>query len=258
MTVLEKLFSLEGKTIVVTGGAQGIGKVVATRMAEVGADIVIFDVQKEKAQAVADEIAASTGRRTAAYEVDVTDPAQVKAGIDAAAEKMGGLDGLFNNAGIVIHKSAYDVKPEEWAHVINVNQNGEYYMASEFARYLKSNNKKGSIVNTASMSGHIVNWPQEQASYNASKAAVMQMTKSLAVEYCHDDIRVNSISPGYMRTELCVFVDQDWQKRWMDLTPYGRYGEPSELCGAVIYLLSESASFTSGADIVIDGCYTCV
>ena len=134
MTVLEKLFSLEGKTIVVTGGAQGIGKVVATRMAEVGADIVIFDVQKEKAQAVADEIAASTGRRTAVYEVDVTDPAQVKAGIDAAAEKMGGLDGLFNNAGIVIHKSAYDVKPEEWAHVINVNLNGEYYMASEIAR----------------------------------------------------------------------------------------------------------------------------
>ena len=258
MTVLEQLFSLEGKNIIVTGGAQGIGKIVATRLAEIGANLALFDMQEEKVAATAKEIAEATGRKVFSYGMDVTDPAQVKATIEKAAADLGGLDHLFNNAGIVIHKSAYDVTPEEWAHVINVNLNGEYYMASEFARYLKANGRKGSIVNTASMSGHIVNQPQNQASYNSSKAAVIQMTKSLAVEYCHDNIRVNSISPGYMRTELCVFVDQDWQKRWMDLTPYGRYGEPSELCGAVIYLLSESASFTSGADIVIDGCYTCV
>lgn len=258
MTTLERLFSLEGKTAIVTGGAQGIGKVVAMRMAEVGADIAIFDLQEEKAKEAAKEIAQKTGKRTAAYGVDVTDPEQVKKYITQADADLGGLDLLFNNAGIAIHKSAYDVTPAEWAKVINVNLNGEYYMASEFARYLKAKGKKGSICNTASMSAHIVNWPQEQASYNASKAGVIQMTKSLAVEYCKDGIRVNCISPGYMRTELCVFLKQEWQERWMDLTPYGRYGDPEELCAAVIYLLADGASFTSGTDLVIDGCYTCV
>ena len=258
MNALEKLFSLEGKTAIVTGGAQGIGSVVAMRMAEVGANIVIFDMQEEKARKTAKEIAEATGKKTAAYGVDVTDPVQVKAAIEQADADMGGLDLLFNNAGIVLHKSAYDVTPVEWAKVINVNLNGEYYMASEFARYLKGKGKKGAICNTASMSGHIVNWPQEQASYNASKAAVIQMTKSLAVEYCKDGIRVNCISPGYMYTELTCHVNPDWQERWMDLTAYGRYGTPDELCGAVIYLLSDSASFTSGTDIIVDGCFTCV
>ena len=258
MSTLEELFSLEGKTVIVTGGAQGIGKVVATRMAEVGADIAIFDLQEDKARETAEEIHDTTGRKTAAYSIDVTDSAQVKKMITRADEEMQGLDLLFNNAGIVLHKSAYDVTPEEWAKVINVNLNGEYYMASEFARYLKGKGKKGAICNTASMSGHIVNWPQEQASYNASKAAVIQMTKSLAVEYCKDGIRVNCISPGYMYTELTCHVNPDWQERWMDLTPYGRYGKPEELCGAVIYLLSDSASFTSGTDIVVDGCFTAV
>jgi len=258
MSTLEELFSLEGKTVIVTGGAQGIGKVVATRMAEVGADIAIFDLQEDKARETAEEIHKTTGKKTAAYSIDVTDSAQVKKMITRADEEMQGLDLLFNNAGIVLHKSAYDVTPEEWAKVINVNLNGEYYMASEFARYLKGKRKKGAICNTASMSGHIVNWPQEQASYNASKAAVIQMTKSLAVEYCKDGIRVNCISPGYMYTELTCHVNPDWQERWMDLTPYGRYGKPEELCGAVIYLLSDSASFTSGTDIVVDGCFTAV
>ncbi len=258
MTVLEKLFSLEGKNAVVTGGAQGIGKVVATRMAEVGANIAIFDIQEEKARAAAEEIAGLTGKKVLAYSVDVTDPARIKAGIDEAAADFGGLDLLFNNAGIVIHKTAHEVTPEEWARVINVNLNGEYYMASEFARYLKANGRKGSIVNTASMSGHIVNWPQRQASYNSSKAAVIQMTKSLAVEYWEDGIRINSLSPGYMYTELCVHVDPVWQDRWFDLSPSGRYGQPEELCGAVIYLFSDSASFTTGTDLIVDGGYTCV
>lgn len=148
MTVLEQLFSLEGKNIIVTGGAQGIGKIVATRLAEIGANLALFDMQEEKVAATAKEIAEATGRKVFSYGMDVTDPAQVKATIEKAAADLGGLDHLFNNAGIVIHKSAYDVTPEEWAHVINVNLNGEYYMASEFARYLKANGRKGSIVNT--------------------------------------------------------------------------------------------------------------
>jgi sorbose reductase len=258
MTALEELFSLEGKNAVVTGGAQGIGKVVATKMAEVGANIAILDLQEEKAHAVAKEMAEKTGKKVLAYGIDVTDPKQVHDILEKAAADFGGLDLLFNNAGIVIHKSAHEVTPEEWAKVINVNLNGEYYMASEFARYLKRNGRKGNIVNTASMSGHVVNWPQRQASYNSSKAGVIQMTKSLAVEYWEDGIRVNCISPGYMETELCTFVNKDWQKRWFDLTPAHRYGQPSELCSAVIYLLSEGSSFTTGTDLIVDGGYTSV
>lgn len=256
--VLKSMFGLEGKVAIVTGGAQGIGKVVATKMAQVGASIVIFDIQEEKAQAAADDIAKETGAKTMAVGVDVTKPDDVKAAIAKAAEGMGTLDVLFNNAGIVIHKSAFDVTPEEWLKVINVNLNGEYFMATAFADWLVAHDKKGAICNTASMSGHIVNWPQEQASYNTSKAGVIHMTKSLAVEYCKKGIRVNCISPGYMYTELTCHVRQDWQDRWMDLTPYGRYGTPDELAGAVIYLLSDCASFTSGADIVVDGCFTAV
>ena len=249
---------LDGKTAIVTGAARGIGKAIALKFAAEGANIaftdLVIDVNAEKTR-VELEAMGVKAKGYASNAANFEDTAKV---VEEIHKDFGRIDILVNNAGITRDGLMMRMSEQQWDMVINVNLNGEYYMASEFARYLKANNKKGSIVNTASMSGHIVNWPQEQASYNASKAAVMQMTKSLAVEYCHDDIRVNSISPGYMRTELCVFVDQDWQKRWMDLTPYGRYGEPSELCGAVIYLLSESASFTSGADIVIDGCYTCV
>ncbi len=258
MTTLEKLFSLQGKVAIVTGGAQGIGKCVAACMAEVGADIVIFDLQKEKAEAAAKEIGEKTGKKTMALTVDVTKPDQIAAAIAKAGEEMGTLDLLFNNAGIAVHKSAHDVTPEEWLKVINVNLNGIYFMAVEFARYLVKNHRKGAICNTASMSGHIVNRPQEQASYNASKAGVIQLTKSLAVEYVKDGIRVNCISPGYIYTELTGTMRKDWQEKWMDITPYGRYGQPEELAGAVIYLLSDSASFTSGTDLIVDGCYTAV
>ena len=259
MNRLEKLFSLEGKVAIVTGGAQGIGKVVAMTMAEVGADIVLMDMQVEKAGIVAKEIAAKTGRKTSVIGVDVTDPCAVKQAIATAGEKMGTLDLLFNNAGIVQHKSVLDLSPEEWLKVIDVNLNGVFYVANEFAKYLVAHNKKGSIVNTASMSGHIVNWPQEQASYNTSKAAVIHLTKSLAVEYRHHGIRVNSVSPGYTYTELVsAVVDPVMEERWMSLTPMGRYGIPEELAGGIIYLFSDSASFTNGTDLSIDGCFTCV
>lgn len=258
MEMLKKLYSLEGKVVVITGGAQGIGKVVAEHIAAVGADVVLFDRQEEKAKQVADSIAREYNRRAIAFGVDVTKPEQVAEVIKKADEQMGKLDLLFNNAGIVLHKAALDVTPDEWLNVINVNLNGIFFVAQAFGRYLVAHNKKGAIVNTASMSGAIVNYPQEQASYNSSKAGVIQLTKSLAVEWCKKGIRVNCISPGYMKTELCNNVRQDWQDKWLELSPYGRMGTPDELAGAVIYLLSDSASFTSGSDVIIDGCFTVV
>jgi sorbose reductase len=258
MDMLKKLFSLEGKVVVVTGGAQGIGEEVAKHLAAVGADVVIFDRQGDKAQKVADEIAKEYGRRTFAYSVDVTKPEEVEAAIEAADKAMNGLDLLFNNAGIVLHKAAVDVTPDEWLNVINVNLNGIFFVARAFGKYLIARNKKGSIVNTASMSGSIVNWPQEQASYNASKAGVIHLTKSLAIEWADKGIRVNCISPGYIYTALTSFVRQDWQDIWNSMTPFKRMGTPSELAGAVIYLLSDASTYTTGSEIIIDGGYTCL
>ena len=258
MDVLKKLFSLEGKVAVVTGGAQGIGKVVATYLAGAGAEIAILDLQEKEAEAVAAQIAAESGVTAQGYYCDVTKPELVEAVLAKVAGYFGTMDVLFNNAGICMHKSALEVSAAEWLKVIDVNLNGIFYMAQAFGKYLVAQGKGGSVINTASMSGTIVNIPQEQASYNASKAAVAHLTKSLAVEWASKNIRVNSISPGYIRTEMTGQVRQDWQDFWTGMIPFKRMGLPEELAGAVIYLASNASSYTSGCDMIIDGCFTVI
>lgn len=249
-------FSLKNKVTIVTGGAQGIGKVVAHYLADAGSDIVIFDLSD--ADEVAADIVKKSGVRACAFRCDVTNPDDVAQCISDAADKMGTVDLLFNNAGICLHKDALLCTPEDWSKVINVNLNGMFFVAQAFSRYLVQNKKTGNIVNTASMSGTIVNIPQSQASYNASKAAVVHLTKSLAVELADKGIRVNSISPGYIKTEMTGTVRQDWQDFWVESIPFKRMGTPEELVGAVIYLLSDASTYTSGADLIIDGCFTVV
>lgn len=250
------IFSLEGKVAVVTGGNQGIGKVVAGYLADAGADIAILDLAE--ATVVAEEIAQKYGVKARSYTCDVTNYEQVGKVIQQAGQDFGTLDLLFNNAGICLHKDALECTAEEWNKIIDVNLNGVFYVAQLFSRYLVANNKKGNIVNTASMSGTIVNIPQRQASYNASKAGVIHLTKSLAVELAPKGIRMNSISPGYIKTEMTGTVRQDWQDAWVDMIPFDRMGTPEELAGAVIYLLSDASAYTSGADMIIDGCFTTV
>lgn len=248
------IFGLEGKTALVTGGYRGIGKAVAEGMAAAGANIVLWDLID--AAEVAKGIAEKYGVKVRAFVCDVTDPAQVEETMKQAGKAMGTLDILFNNAGIGPHKDALEVSPAEWQKVINVNLNGIFYVATAFARYLVSQGKGGSIINTASMSGLIVNVPQQQASYNASKAGVIHLTKTLAVEWAEKGIRVNSISPGYIATDLISGVRSDLREQWISMIPFGRMGKPEELTGAVVYLASGAASYTSGCNIVIDGCYT--
>lgn len=254
----ESMFSLQGKVAVVTGGARGIGRTVAGHMAMMGADIAIIDRLEAQAQETAAQIAQEHGVTVRAYACDVTCPEEVAQTMDKMAADFNGLDILFNNAGICLHKAALEVTPEEWRAIMDVNVNGVFYVAAAFAKKLIELKKPGSIINTASMSGTIVNYPQEQASYNASKAAVVHLTKSLAVEWVKYGIRVNCISPGYIFTEMTAHVRQDWIEQWKGLTPYGRLGKPEELSGAVIYLASDCSSFTSGCDMIIDGCFTCV
>lgn len=249
-------FSLAEKVTLVTGGRQGIGKAVAHDLARAGSDIVLIDMQD--ASDVADEIASEHGVRAIALVCDVTDPAAVAHTLADAGERMGTLDLLFNNAGICTHKPALECSAEDFTRVIDVNLNGVFFVAQTFARYLIDHGKAGNIVNTASMSATIVNIPQGQASYNASKAGVVHLTKSLAVEWAPHGIRVNSISPGYIETELIGDVREDWRRIWTDMIPFKRMGKPPELSGAVVYLLSDASSYTSGADLIIDGCFTTV
>jgi sorbose reductase len=170
----------------------------------------------------------------------------------------GRLDGIFNNAGICHHKSALEVTAQEWRRVMDVNLDGVFLVAQAAALQFIAQGSGGAIVNTASMSGTIVNVPQQQASYNASKAAVVHLTKSLAVEWAEHGIRVNCISPGYIYTDMTAAVRSDWVEEWLKLIPFHRMGKPEELAGAVLYLLSDAASYTSGADLIIDGCFTSV
>lgn len=255
MSFMDK-FSLKDKKIIVTGGAQGIGKAVGSAMADVGAQIGIFDLNMDLARKTAEQIQEKYGAKAEAFSCDVTDPVQVEDALEAFVEDFGALDGVFNNAGICLHKEAEEVTYDEWRKVLDVNINGVFNVAQAAGRYLIREGRKGAIVNTASMSGHIVNIPQPQASYNASKAAVIQLTKSLAVEWASKGIRVNSISPGYVGSDMVTLVRRDWQDTWLGMIPYHRYCDPEELAGAVIYLLSDASSYTSGCDILIDGCFT--
>ena len=257
MGIIEKM-RLDGKKGFVTGGARGIGKCTATAFAEAGADVAIVDMDYETAAETAKAIAEATGRKVIAIKCDVTDEAQVQAMVDEVVEKLGGLDFCHANAGIAINAPAEEMTYAQWKKIIDVNLNSVFLTDTIAGRYMLSHGG-GSIINTASMSGHIVNVPQPQCGYNASKAGVMQLTKSLAVEWAKKGVRVNSISPGYIGTELVLSAPQlkPLIAQWNAMAPMGRMGKPEELMAVVVYLACDAASFTTGSDFVVDGAFTC-
>lgn len=253
---LLNMFSLEGKVALVTGAGRGIGQVIARDLARAGADIAIFSRSgaAETVQLIEEE-----GGKALDILADCTIEDQVKAGIDQIMEVYGRLDIVVNNAGVCYHKDIFEATVDEFREVIDINLTGSYIVAKEAARVMIATETKGSIINIASMSGSIVNVPQPQAAYNASKAAVIHMTKSLAVELVEYGIRVNSISPGYIATPMSIdpnFVEPELLAAWQPLFPMHRMGKPEELTGAIIWLCSEASGFTNGADILIDGLYT--
>ncbi len=252
---LEEMFGLSGKTAIVTGGSRGIGQTVAVGLAKAGADIAIFS------RSGADETAKlieETGRKAKSYLVDVTKENDVDAGLEKVLTDFDSIDVLFNNAGICIHKATFDASVAEWSEVVNVNLTGEFIMCRAVGKIMAQRSIKGSIINMASISGSIVNIPQWQASYNASKAAVIHMTRSLATEWSNLGIRVNSLSPGYIATPMAVDTPQELKDAWIPLIPARRMGKPDELVGAVIYLASDCSTYTNGCDLIVDGAYTCV
>ena len=251
-------FSLEGKVALVTGAGRGIGQIIARDLARAGADIAIFS-----RSGAADTVQLIEGEGGKALDIiaDCTIEEQVKAGIQKILEVYGHLDIVVNNAGICYHKDIFEASVAEFREVLDTNLTGEYIVAREAARVMIEQKIKGSIINIASMSGYIANVPQRQVAYNASKAGVIHMTKSLAVELVEYGIRVNSISPGYVATPMSIdpnFVEPELLAAWQPMFPMHRMAKPEELTGAVIWLCSDASAYTNGTDILIDGLYTAV
>jgi NAD(P)-dependent dehydrogenase (short-subunit alcohol dehydrogenase family) len=259
MGIMEKM-RLDGKSALVTGGARGSGKSVATAFCEAGADVVIVDVDLAEAEKTAAELAGATGRRVIAFRADVTSPDDAAAMVAAAVEAFGKLDIAMCNAGICKNIPAADMTLAEWKQVIDINLTGVFLTAQAAGRQMMKQETGGSIINTASMSGHIVNVPQPQCSYNASKAGVIQLTKSLAIEWADKKIRVNSLSPGYIGTELVLASEtlKPLISQWNAMAPLHRLGSPDELQAICVYLAGDAASFTTGADFVVDGAFTAI
>ncbi|MCV6973892.1 SDR family oxidoreductase [Mycobacterium bourgelatii] len=249
-----KLFDLHGKTALITGASTGIGKRVALAYAEAGAQVAIAARHFDVLQKVADEIAAAGGTALP-IACDVTDPDQVTGMVDKVIAELGGIDIAVANAGILELAPLLDMSLEDFQRIQDTNVTGVFLTAQAAARAMVAQGRGGSIITTASMSGHIINVSQPMGHYCASKAAVIQLTKALALEMAPHNIRVNSVSPGYILTEL-VEPLSELHALWKPKIPLGRIGRPEELTGLYLYLASEASSYMTGSDIVIDGGYT--
>ena len=254
MSVLD-LFDLRGKKALVTGASSGIGKTVALAYVQSGAQVAIAARSSDALTNAAEEIAAAGGDVVPIC-CDVTRPEQVSAMLDQMIEEFGGIDIAVCNAGIIGITGVLDMTLEEFERIQDTNVTGVFLTAQAAAQVMVRQGRGGAIINTASMSGHIINTPQQVSHYCASKAAVMHLTKAMAVELAPHRIRVNSVSPGYIRTEL-VEPYAEYFPVWEPKIPLGRLGQPEELTGLYLYLATEASSYMTGSDIVIDGGYSC-
>jgi NAD(P)-dependent dehydrogenase (short-subunit alcohol dehydrogenase family) len=251
-------FNLQGRVSIVTGGAVGLGKAMAEALAEMGSDVVIVDIKQSKAQETADAIHAAHGVRAIALAANVTIPEDGVRVAEVAVDVFGKIDVLINNAGIVRNAPAEEMTAKDWLDVMNVNLNGVFYMSQTVGRVMIRQGC-GSIINISSMSGIVSNTPQCQCAYNASKAGVIALTKSLAGEWAKHGVRVNTIAPGYMKTDLTKPLFElggEMIETWMKMTPMGRPGEPEEIGGIAVYLASDASSFATGGVFSVDGGYT--
>jgi len=253
MPVLDT-FSLAGKRALVTGGNRGLGLAFVRGLAEAGAEVV-FVARDAQRNAAAVNALAQTGVQVQALDVDLVSddgPAQALA---RTLEHLGGLDILVNNAGVAIHRPALEIPDEEWDRVIDLNLRSLWRMCRAAGQHMKDAGG-GNIVNVGSISSIIVNRPQWQPSYNASKAAVHQLTKSLAAEWAPYNIRVNALAPGYVKTDMAPVDEPRFRQHWIDDVPMKRYALPAEIAPTVVYLASDASSFMTGSIVVIDGGYT--
>ncbi len=251
-------YDLKGRVAAVTGGGQGIGLACAQALGESGARVVVLDLIPERVEAALAEL---KGKKldAAGYQLDVTKPAQVDEVAARIKSELGPVAILVNNAGIArSNVRAEDTSDEHWRLHMEVNLDGLFWCCRAFGRQMLESGQ-GSIVNIGSMSGLVVNKPQPQSFYNASKAAVHHLTKSLAAEWGERGVRVNAVAPTYVETPLTRFgmQDQSMYPTWLEMTPMRRVGQPDEIASVVLFLASDAASLLTGSVVVADGGYTC-
>lgn len=249
-----KKLDLTNKRALVTGAGQGIGAACAEALTATGAHVICTDLDPARAEVTA-KLLNDKGLAAESHALDVTNTDAIQ----ALSDRLGALDILVCNAGVVTSAAAEKMTDADWDLVISVNLTGLFRCCRTFGAAMLSAGG-GAIVNIGSMSGHIVNTPQPQCHYNASKAAVHQLTRSLAVEWASRGVRVNAVAPTYIATPLLDDVEngETLVARWKDLTPMGRLGEPHEVASAVQFLASDAASLMTGTILNVDAGYTCL
>ena len=238
---------LSGKLVVITGGGRGIGLATARRFLAQGSRVVVVDLAMTDPDLDAELLP-----------VDVTDAEAVEAAASDVAARFGAPDVVLNAAGIVRSVSAEDMTVADWRQVVDIDLSGTFYVCQAFGRRMLDAGR-GSVINIASMSGSISNFPQKQVSYNAAKAGVVHLTKTLAGEWADRGVRVNSVSPGYIATDLTAALlerEPELGVTWRERTPMGRLGTPDEVASVILFLASEASSFMTGSDVIADGGYT--
>ncbi len=241
---------LKNKVALITGAAQGIGRAIATTLAQQGANVVVADIQLEKAETTAKEIMAETGQKVIAVHVDVVDSASVKAMIDRTIDEFERIDILVNNAGITRDSLIMRMKEADWDLVLNINLKGTFNCSKAVVRPMMRQHY-GRIVNITSVSGLI--GQVGQTNYSSSKAGIIGFTKALAREVGSRKITVNAVAPGLVKTALTIDLPEELKDMFIGMTPLGRYGEPEDIANAVAFLVSDEASYITGQVLSVDG-----
>jgi NAD(P)-dependent dehydrogenase (short-subunit alcohol dehydrogenase family) len=255
MNYLNK-FVLKSKVSVVTGGAGGIGEEICKALLDAGSKVILADIDEKKSIKIVKKLS-KKNKNIFYYNLNALSEESIFDLKKIIIKKFKKIDVLINAIGICKNKDAVKVSNKEWDEVLNINVNSMFYLCREFGKvFIKQ--KYGSIVNVGSNSGIIVDKPQPQASYNASKAAVHQLTKSLACEWAKYNIRVNAIAPGYVATKMTLLGRNkpEWFKYWIEMTPMKRLAKPSEIASSVLFLSSDSSSYCTGSILSVDGGYT--
>lgn len=249
-----RLFDLGGRVAAVTGAGRGLGRVMALALAAAGADVLLASRTAPELERLADEVRA-LGRRALPFPADVTDPDACEAMAAAAVERLGGLDVLVNNAGTNVRKPALDLTPDEFEFVVATNLKGYFTCARAAGRHFTARGS-GKVINVSSIMGSVA--LPNQAAYASSKGGVDQLTKVLALEWAAAGVQVNGIAPTYFETELTRPLYDDPERRAFitERTPAGRWGQPHELAGAVIFLASAASDFVTGQTLLVDGGWT--